>query len=648
MTERQIIKTTCPRDCPDTCGIDAYVTAGTIVGLSGDNSHAITHKFLCRKALNFGKRVYSQDRVVHPLQKVDGNWQQISWGDALETITDRIKSTIDEFGSLAILHYQSAGSLGALKMLNKRFFNLIGGVTEASGSLCGGAGIAGQTLDFGYRTCHDPLDLLNSKFIILWGRNPSETNIHLVPILKEARSRGARIVLIDPVASDTSKFCDMHIAPRPGMDGYLAIAMAKVITGECLHDSDFIDNYGQNYDAYQGILNSISLEEASAACGVDIKRIELCARHYAKAKPAAIVLGWGMQRYEWGAETFRFIDALGAITGNIGVSGGGVSHGRDEAEYFDQSVKGKEFAKHTRKVRKPMLGEALGKLNEPQVKLAFINGANPLNQSPDLKSVKNAFKKIDFVVVLEQFMTDTAESADIVLPVTTYLEEADIVGSYWHSYVGLVNPIIKPIGEAKSDLEIYQLLAERLGFGAEMGGSPEQWIRRLIKPLENGGITFNSLKAGNMRIPFIEDVPFSDKNFKTDSGKFNFVTEFSRPVFGSDEYPLVLLSTHSRQWMHSQVLPNEHKEKLTARIHPVTAGNYGISDGETVFIVSSKGKVAAQFCCTEGVREGVVEVKQGHWAKYHQSLNQVTEAIMSRDGQNACYYQTTVKLQKTR
>lgn len=646
MSERQIKLTTCPRDCPDACAISAYVTAGKVVALTGNKDNEITHSFLCRKAMGMLQRVYSPERILKPLLKVNGAWHEVQWNKALDLIADRIRQAVREYGSLSILHYQSAGSLGALKMLNRRFFNLLGGVTEASGSLCGGAGIAGQIMDFGYRTCHDPLDLISSKLIILWGRNPSETNLHLMPILKEAQSWGTKVILIDPVKTDTSKFCDRQIKPKPGMDGYLAIGMAKVIIEGDKEARMFISDHCDNFEAYKAILDSLTLDEISMACGVSKEEIAELATIYAESKPAAIVLGWGLQRYEWGAETFRLIDALAAITGNLGVRGGGVNHGRDELEYFDQSIKGKEFAKHSRKVLKPLIGQALPELNDPPIKMAFVNGANPVNQNPDTKAVKKAFEGIDFVVVFEQFLTDTAETADIVLPVTTFLEETDVVGSYWHSYIGLVNPVIKPQGETRSDLEIYQALSERLGFGAQMEGTPENWIRKVILPLDKAGITLDSLRKGPARNPYIKNVPFAEGVFMTESGRFNLITEFSRPTLRSDEYPLILLSTHSRQWMHSQLQTAEHQSEPVAKVHPVTAAKYNIDDGELAKIVSPAGELSAVIKYDEAVAEDIISIKQGRWARFNQSTNQLTAPIISREGSNACYYQTTVRLQK--
>ncbi|HZD60989.1 MAG TPA: molybdopterin-dependent oxidoreductase [Anaerolineae bacterium] len=646
MSERKVILTTCTRDCPDACGIHAHVSGGRLVGLTGVREHEITRGFLCRRAADYIRRVYSPDRVVRPLRKVGGRWQEMSWDEAFDLIAASIEKTIDVYGSQAILHYQSGGSLAALKMFNKRFFNLLGGVTEAVGSLCGGAGIAGQTMDFGYRTSHDPKDLLKSKLIVLWGRNPSVTNTHLIPILKEARAGGAQIVLIDPANTRTAKFCDVHVRPHPGMDGYLVLGMAKIILDSDNMATDFVLNRCENFDAYRAMVKRYDLAFLSEASGVPVEMIEHLAGAYMERKPAAIICGWGLQRYQWGAETFRLIDALGAITGNIGVPGGGVSHGRDEQEYFDQSIKSKELADSRRTIPKPLMGRGLRELDGSPVKLAFINGGNPLNQLPDVGAATEAFRQIDMVVVFEQFLTDTAMSADIVLPVTTFLEETDVVASYWHSFISPVNPAIEPVGEAKSDFDIYQGIASRLGIGHEMAGTANDWLRKIIAPLNDMGITLEALKEGHMRIPSAPLVAFEQGAFKTKSGKFRFVTDFSNPSLGSKEYPLFLLTPHSSRWIHSQVLPEDHGSPVDARVNPATARAYEVEDGSAARVVSPKGSVDVIIKHDEGLKEGIVYIEQGSWGMFGKSVNQLTHAIMSDEGQNACYYQTTVHLEK--
>jgi anaerobic selenocysteine-containing dehydrogenase len=309
--EKQIFKTTCTMDCPDTCGMSAYVSYGKVVGLSGIRSHEITGLFLCRKSSKFIERVYSKERILKPLKKVDNQWVEIEWEAALDEIAAKTKQVVADYESTAILHYQSAGSTGVLKMLNKRFFNLLGGVTEAKGSLCGGAAQAGQDKDFGKRAVHDPLDHKNARLILLWGRNPIETNLHLLPILKEAQSKGAKVVLIDPLATDMTKFSDIHIKPSPGMDAYLVLAIAKMILESGKFDKAFTEKHCDNFEGFKKLVDSHSMRELSRLSGVSIDEIRMLADMYGQIKPAAIICGWGFQRYQWGAGLLRLLDALG-------------------------------------------------------------------------------------------------------------------------------------------------------------------------------------------------------------------------------------------------------------------------------------------------------------------------------------------------
>lgn len=645
--ERETILTTCTRDCPDTCGITAHVSCDRVVALAGVRDHEITGLFLCRKSSRMVERVYSHDRILKPLKQVNGEWQEVSWSTALDEIAQKTKDTIEKHGSTAILHYQSAGSVSALKMLNKRFFNLLGGVTEASGSLCGGAGAAGQIMDFGRRTCHDPLDHRNSRLILLWGRNPADTNLHLLPILKEAQSNGARVILIDPLATDTEKFADKHIKPTPGADGYLAMGMAKIILESGWQNQEFIDTHCYGFNEYKEMLDGHSLKSLSKQSGIAVDEMRQLAEMYANIKPAAIICGWGLQRYQWGAETFRLIDSLAAITGNIGIPGGGVNHGKDGFEFFNEAVKGKKFAKNTRTISKPLFAQEIAKLNDPPVKMAFINGANPVNQSPDANAAREALKQVETVVVFEQFMTDTAELADYVLPVTTFLEETDVVASYWHNIVGPVNPVIKPQGEARSDLHIYQELAERLDIGDGMRGTPDEWMERIIKPLTLQGMSLERIKNKHRRVPFAETIAFEDANYKTEDRRIHLINSFEVKDFTTRKYPFRLLTVHARNSIHSQIIDSgENEQEIEAIVHPRTAKSSRLEERDRARLVSPAGEMNVIVRLDFRMKEDVVAIKQGGWIKRGKSANQLTSVLIGNFGESACYYQTPVRLER--
>ncbi|MGI5835892.1 MAG: molybdopterin-dependent oxidoreductase [Chloroflexota bacterium] len=641
----KVILTTCTRDCPDGCSMLATVKNGRMVSLRGNPDHPVTRGFLCRRSRDFIRRVYSPNRVLHPMRKVDGSWQRISWADALDIVAENIADYRDRYGLLSIMHYQDNGSMTALKMLNARFFNLLGGATTAVGTLCGGAGIAGQTMDFGYRTAHEPMDLPNSRLVLIWGRNPMVTNVHLVPFLKEAKAKGATLVLIDPIRTRTADLCDLHYQPTPGSDGYLAAAIGKILLEEGLVDRDFIENHTEGFQAYLAALDGFSLEWLASQCAIPLEDIRKLALMYGTTKPASIWAGWGVQRREYGAEIYRLMDALAAITGNIGVPGGGVSHGMEEREYWDWSLKAPEAARVHRGIPKAKLGEGILDAKDPPVKMIVVTCANPATQAPHSLKVREAFRSREFVVVLDSFITDTADLAHIFLPVTSSFEEDDLVGSYGHQWLGPVNPVIEPLGEARTDLQIFQGLAERLGIQG-MEGTATDWLRRLAAPLEPLGVTYEMLKAGPLRHPTQPSVPFQDRTFPTPSGRFRFTADVPPNPVAEHPGDFVLLSVHSEKAIHAQLLPEDQGKPLEVRMSLTDADGLGLTEGDWLVLKAGEGRVEAQVALDRSLAKGVLCCDQGGWIKFSHGVNQVIPGILSNHGLCAGFYEAIVQVEK--
>lgn len=327
MEEIQNIVTTCTRDCPNTCGLVATVEHGRLVRLVGSAEHPLTRGAACHKTAKYIERVYSEERITSPMVRDGKGWQPVSWDTALDIIADKMKLIHEQDGPEAILYYQGYGERTALKLLNTYFFNLFGGVTTLRGSLCGGTGQASQNLDLGHRISHDPLDHYNSKAMILWARNPVTTNISLVPIIKDIRKRGGRIIVIDPYKNRTASLADRFIAPAPGMDVYLAMAAARIILERGQADTDFLTKFSQGFPAYQDILDGYTVEELCALADVTPGDASYLAETLITCAPASILLGWGLHRHKDAHYTIRAIDALGAIAGIIGVPGEGSARG---------------------------------------------------------------------------------------------------------------------------------------------------------------------------------------------------------------------------------------------------------------------------------------------------------------------------------
>jgi len=644
--------TTCTRDCPGACSIIAQVEDEKVVKLRGNPKHDVTAGFLCKNTVHYLENYFYNDRrILHPLLKVDGDWKRINWDEALDIAASQISKVIKTHGSQSILYYQGFGARTALQAMNKRFFNLLGGVTTTYGTVCGGIGHAAMTMDFGEKKSHDPMDHLNSDVIIIWGRNPAVTDVHLWRILRKAKRNGSTLIVIDPVKTKTAKHADLFIQPAPGNDHYLAMALAKIIIEKDLEernnlvDHDFIDNYTVNFPSYHHILDEYSLQDLSCKCDVAPPALEELALIYAEGNPSSIVTGWGVHRYVQGHLTFRMIDALAAITGNIGVSGGGVSQGFEEYEYFDFSLEMNELGKNQRQLPMPKIGEAILSTDNPPIKFIFITSGNPVNLNPNSLKVKEGFESADFVVMIDHFLNDTSDSADLFLPATTYLEEEDLIGSYGHNWVSPVNPVIPPQGEVKSEFEIFQLLADRLGFGEEMSGSPKKWLMKLADPILNQSIGFEDLCSAPQKMSRDPEIPFSDGKFKTKSGKFEFIEDFSPNNTYVENYPLRLLSTMHKDFVGSVVPEDELVDGfLEVQIHPDNLQDKGLNDGDKALLESHVGNIIVKIKSNEEVRKDYILTYKGGWLKYNRCVNVLTPDIVSEVGDGTPYYDTWVRI----
>ena len=329
MATTEIRRTACSLDCFDACGIVAEVDNGRIVRIGGDPEHPITRGALCNKVNHYLRdRFYHPDRQLQPLRKVNGAWQRLTWDGVLDLIAEKLTRAKERQGTLSVLYHKGNGSFAGLKIMGERFFNLYGGVTQAVGRFCGGEADYGTTQSFGACEIHDPLDLAeHTRLFLIWGRNPAVTNIHMMPVLKEARARGARAIVIDPALTKTVRYCDGHVQPRPGSDGHLAVGMAKVILAERNLDHARVSAISDHFDDYLALVNAMSMDEIVRRTDLSRETIEALARDYARTRPATILQGIGLQQYTRGAQTYRLIAALGMLTGNVGVPGGGVNFG---------------------------------------------------------------------------------------------------------------------------------------------------------------------------------------------------------------------------------------------------------------------------------------------------------------------------------
>jgi anaerobic selenocysteine-containing dehydrogenase len=633
-------KTICNRDCPDACGIVATVEDGRITKIRGDKDHPVTRGFLCYRTSLFLSTQYSPDRLTTPLLRRNGEFHPISWNEALDLAADRLMSIREESGPAAIFHYRGGGSLGLLKFLCDYFFEKFGPVTIKRGDICSGGGDAAQELDFGEEESHDLFDLLNSRNILLWGKNVFTSSPHTVPVLMDAQKRGARLVLIDPVHHKTANLCERFIQPRPGTDFALAMAVARI-----LFEQDWIDPQARQYcdhlDEFRALAMGCSVADWCREADVPEDAAHDLARRLGPEKPTSILVGWGMGRRINGAGAVRALDALCSISGNIGIPGGGVSFYFKRRGAFDTSfVRGQEIAPRT--VCEPLFGPEILKMSDPPIRAVWITAGNPVAMLPESESSQRALSSREFVVVVDSFLTDTARLAHLVLPTTTLLEADDLLGSYGHHWIGTARPVVTPPEGVRSDLEIMQALALRLGLAEVMAGSAREWKRRFAAPkLESRGITLETLEAGPIRNPIPQKVLFADRKFPTATGRVNLMTEPPPSEKAPSGFPLCLMSLSSEKSQSSHwAVPQEGPAVVT--VHPDAAS--GIGDGELCRMESAISSMTVRLRHDPKQRRDIAIVPKGGHLKDGRCANVLLRARTTDLGEGGALYDEHVRL----
>jgi anaerobic selenocysteine-containing dehydrogenase/GMP synthase-like glutamine amidotransferase len=597
----------------------------------------------CVKARRYVQRVYSPERVRHPLLRRKGRWKRVNWDVALDYVAENLANTIARKGHEAVLYYQGMGERTALKLLNSYFFHMLGGVTTTCGALCGGTGQASQNLDVGDRVSHDPLDHRNSNAMILWGRNPASTHVSLLSIVKEVRRRGP-VVLVDPLHTPTLAVADRHIAPRPGSDAFLALAVAKTLKDRGAADMDFLERHTENHKAYLAILDGRRLDELCRACDVPVKDVEALADIFQKHMPVSILLGWGLHRHKDAHLAIRAIDALGALAGTLGIPGGGVSQGFEEYGPYDPAWWGEGISPSRRKFPLSRIGKEMATATPP-VSMAVITASNPACSSPASREVARSLDMLDCVVLTGHFLNDTSDQATCFLPATTFLEEDDIVAGYGHNYVGGVNRAIDPIGECRSEFEIFQDLSRRFPDTENYRRPLASWLETICAPLIAMGCDLSSLRHRPFRMPF-PMVPYAGGKFPTPSGKFRCLDSFDpTPLLQKDpDHPLTLLTTGGHRHLCSERSFDDHESLPEARLAPEVLAKAGIEDGATASLVNEGEALLVRVKAVPGQRQDVAMVPRGGWHMAMHGVNGLTPAETSVVGNGAPYYDARVAL----
>jgi anaerobic selenocysteine-containing dehydrogenase len=642
----ELRKTTCNRDCPDACGIVAHVEDGRVVRLEGDRDHPVTRGFLCYRTNHFLPLQYGRDRLTAPLLRKGGTLEEVGWDEALDFVAQRLRAIRAESGPAAIFHYRSGGSLGLLKNLADHFFEQFGPVTIKRGDICSGAGEAAQGIDFGGSDSSDLFDLLNARNVICWGKNVHVSSPHTLPVLRQARARGAGLVLVDPVHHRTAELCERFVQPRPGGDFALAMAVTRLLWENGWVDPQAAD-YCDGLAELRACAERASVVKWCQRADVPVADAEDLARRLGPGKPTAILVGWGMGRRQVGGAIVRALDALGAISGNLGIAGGGVSFYFKRRAAFDLSfIRGREVA--PRSVCEPLFGPEVLAAREPPIRALWITAGNPVAMLPESHTVAEAVRTRELSVVVDPFFTDTARLATVVLPTTTLLEDDDILGSYGHHFLGESRPVVAPPRGVKSDLEILQALAERVGLSEVMAGDARQWKQRIIdRTLGGHGITLDDFARGAVRSPLAAPVLYADRRFATPSGKVNLLRAEVVPAAALDppvappDFPLLLMALSTAKSQSSQWSAQlEGPPALT--VHPDAAP--GLADGSLARLESAHGSLVVRLVHDPSQRPDVALAAKGGHLRDGRCMNTLITARTTDLGEGGALYDDWVRI----
>jgi len=681
-TMPEVRHSVCALDCPDCCSLLINIEDGKGSHLRGNPEHPVTRGFLCGKVARYLDREYSPDRLLYPQRRVrakgEGKFQRISWDEALDTIATRLQKVSDAYGPEAILPYSYAGTMGFLNGggMDRRFFHRLG-ASRLDRTICSAAGSAGLMATLGYRYGTEPEQFRDSKLIIAWGANILATNVHLWPFIVEARRNGARFYTIDPVRTRTGKLADKHFAIYPGSDLALALGLMHVIIGEKLHDADYVENYTYGFDTLAKLAAEYPPERVEQLTGIPREDVISLAREYATTRPAVIRLNYGIQRSERGGSATRAIAALPALIGSWREEGGGLQLSTSQA--FQVNRTGLEMpelqqrsplGRQARIVNMTELGKALTQLKDPPVKALVVYNSNPAAIAPNQNLVLDGMRSDDlFTVVLEQFQNDTADHADILLPSTTFLEHTDLYLAYGHYHLQLARPVLPAPGETKSNVEIFRLLAARMGFDDTcFADSEDDMLRTLLRsdhPFLQG-ITLERLeREHSVRLnvaPGSEPyLPFAHGDFGTPSGKCEFGADalhYEPPIesrLGLPElrarFPLELVSAKSHDSMNSTFGNELSAEAQTATLflHDEDARTRGIGNGDRVRVFNHRGSCTLVANVNGTVRTGVVLAPSVRWNKLapdHRNINALTSDRLTDIGGGPTFYSCLVDVQK--
>jgi len=711
---KRVVHAACPHDCPDACGVLITIEDGRATRIQGDPEHPVTRGFLCAKVAKYLDRVYSPDRVLYPMKRVkrkgpaESAFERISWDEALDEIANRLLRTIADHGCESVLPYSYGGTLGALNgaSMDRRFFHRLG-ASQLERSICSTAGEEGLKSVVGIKLGTEPEQFAHSRYIIAWGSNIHGNNVHLWPFIEEARRKGAKLVVIDPYRTRTAKLADWYLPINPGADAALALGLMHVIIQENLFDADYVSRYTVGFEDLKTRAEQYPPEKVAHWTGVAADDIRKLAREYATERPSVIRVNYGIQRSERGGTSMRAVTMLPCLIGSWKELGGGLqmslsgSFGLNKDALEMPELMQKALGRPARTINMVQLGSVLNSTTMvPPVHALFVYNSNPAAVCPNHNDVVRGLMRPDlFTVVHEQFFTDTTDYADIVLPATTFFEHKDLQPAYGHYYLQVSNQAMEPVGESRSNVDLFRALAQRMGLeDACFLETVDSMIDRALGSPNPRlkGITRNRLEQEHrIRLNFegpknpvgtdafvrpAEQIsaestapylPFAQGNFPTPSGKAEFYSEtlkrqgldpvvaFTPPEesrHGSRSkaagFPLELLARKPDNHLNSSFanLPSVRQMEPwigDLEMHPTDAKARGVCDGDRVRAFNSRGEIILHARVDGAVQPGVVAARLD-WARFSpggRNINVLTSEKLTDLGNAATFYSVCVEVE---
>ncbi len=659
----EIKRSVCPYDCPDACGLLVEIKDDRAIKVSGDPEHPYTRGFLCAKMNRYQQTVHSPRRLTEPLlrtgDKGSGEFKPISWDAAIGLIAARWQKIIAQYGAEAILPYSYAGTMGLVqRQAGHPFFHRLG-ASLLERTICASAKGVGWEAVMGSTPAPHPDQVRQSDLVILWGSNAAATNIHVLPGVKAAQQKGTKVWLIETYQTPTAALADQTLLVKPGSDGALALGLMHLLVRDKLTDENFLSQQVQGFAELKNqVLPNFPPEKVSQLTGLPIAQLEQLATAYGRAAAPYIILGSGLSRYINGAMTVRSIVALPALVGAYGKQGAGcfTSISSGGAFAMEKILREDFISAKPRTINMNQLGAALCELNDPPVASLFVYHSNPAAVTPDQNRVLAGLAREDlFTVVHERFMTDTARYADLVLPACSSLETSDLYRSYGHYCVQRARPVIAPVGQSKSNWEVFALLAKALAFTEPFfQQSADDLIEQLLATPSpwREGVDAVALAAGKA----VElALPKTTGRYGTPSGRIEILNpqlaeplpDYRPPHQGN--YPLRLMTAPSLHALNSSFYErDELREKqgsMQLQMHPQDAQQRGLKDTQPVCVFNELGEVTFILQVTEKAPQGVV-VAEGIWwlefAPGERSVNALTSQRLTDLGNGSTFYDNCV------